>query len=202
MALPLRDLAVDQPPIKTPVSAPDRGDMRATVKGTASAPQTLRDALRARFEALPTSRVKDFDVPGYDGLLVARYRRMTTAEVTALTEHLPDVDPNDRESVVRAAVCLNADFLCAACAELFGRKDGELQPLSDDGVPMRYDQSFAAMMGFDVTPEQGAREVLMRTLDHNELALKRHADDVDEWMTSLRPALDKDTVGKSPRTTA
>lgn len=191
MPLDLHDIESVEPP----GMPEDGGNVRATAEGKPKVAPNLKDALRKKFGELERTRVGDFDVPGYDGMLVARYRRLSTDEILNLAKGVPQ-GTSDRRTLVRASAALNADFLAMACVELFARTDeGELQPLGDD-YPMRYDQSFAEMMGFEVTAEEGAREVVMRTFDHNDLALKRHSDEVDEWMTSLSVRTDEDLLGK------
>jgi hypothetical protein len=196
MALNLQDAPEETVGVPSAVE-PNKGDMRAAALGQQKASPSLKDALRKKFEELPKkTRHGDFDVPGYDGMLVARYRRMQTTEVVALGEHIPTPVANDTTSLAQASVYLNADFLAAACLELFGRgEDGKLHSLGD-GFSMRYDNEFAKMMGYEVSGEEGAREVVLRTFDYNELALKRHADEVDEWMTSLSVHTEEDSLGK------
>lgn len=176
---------------------PDAGDMRATALGGGQhVSSNLKDALRKKFADLEKTRFGDFEVPGYDGLLIARYRRLTTEEVVALASGVDNVNGSDRRAVARASSALNADFLGAACQELFAKgSDGALQPLGEE-YPLKFDMHFADFMGFEVSTEEGIREVVLRAFDHNELALKRHADEVDEWMTSLTVHLDGDSLGE------
>jgi hypothetical protein len=195
MALHLQDAPEES--VQGPsVTDPNRGDMRAVAMGQDKASPNLKDALRKKFEGLSKTRTGDFDVPGYDGLLVARHRRMKTEEVVALGEHIDSPAQGDNAAIARASVLLNADFVATSCVELFARGDnGKLQSIGD-GHPIRFDAEFAKLMGYEVTPEEGAREVVLRTFDYNELALKRHADAVDEWMTSLTVHTQEADLGK------
>src|SRR5215213_2645617 len=161
MALNLQD----SPEVSVPSAVePPKGDMRSAAMGQKKVSPNLKDALRKKFDDLPRkTRHGDFDVPGYDGLLVARYRRMKTEELVKLGEHIEQPQPGDNLAAARASVLLNADFLANACMELFGRSDdGDLQPLGE-GHAMRFDSEFAQMMGYEVTVEEGAREVVLRT---------------------------------------
>lgn len=178
------------------LAAEQHGEVRqAASEGTAGT--SLRDSLRAAYEALPASRTETFDVPGWKGLLVMRLRRVEPEELVALRKGLPDVDLKDEVSLTSAQMAMNADFLVLATEEVLGRKGGELQSLGDDDRPLRFDMDLARYLNLqDVDPEQGARGVLLRVFDDNKLAVKMVADKADEWMSGAREDREGRFLGK------
>ncbi len=157
---------------------------------------SLRDSLRAAYEALPASRTETFEIPGWKGLLVMRCRRVEPEELIRLRKGLPEIDPKDEASLTRAQMTMNADFLVLATEEVLGRQDGELVRLGD-GRPMRFNMELARYLNLpDIDPGEGARGVLRRVFDGNDLAIKRVADLADEWMSGARDDREGRFLGK------
>lgn len=133
---------------------------------------SLLDSIRARHAKLAADDAQHelFDIPGYDGQLVARYRRLTFEEMTEVRRHATNV------------VEYNADFLTAACDELlFCDRDGNLVAPSDTG-PVRYDRQWAELLGLQLPDGAGAREVVRATVALGDHALNDHSGEVSEWM--------------------
>ncbi|HWT23167.1 MAG TPA: hypothetical protein VN213_06645 [Solirubrobacteraceae bacterium] len=156
-----------------PVTPPEGFASKGAYEDRHDAPGgSLLDAIRARHHQLEAddAQTELFDVPGYRGQLVARYRRLTFDEVAGLREHATTV------------VEYNADLLTLACEELLlCDEHGNLQRPSDDG-PVRYDRQWARVLGIQLDEKDGAREVLRRTIALGDHAVNDHSGEVYRWM--------------------
>lgn len=130
----------------------------------------LIERLRVRYEQVLQDKTADFDIPGFGGLLVARYRKLSGEDMKVIAAD-PDVD---------GLVAYNVAVLVDAIVEVFGRDtDGELRPLSPDH-PVRYDAELAAILGIEGTAS--CSEVLIKLFDGHDLAILSHGDTVNTWM--------------------
>ncbi len=114
---------------------------------------------------------RDFDIPDYDGLLVARYRLLSLEEMALFSrDHNPGEDD----------VARNADFLVYACVELLGREDdGTLVSLGDNDRPVKYDEGLDEVLGIEA---RDVREVVLEVFMGFEMRLMLHAGQVGGWM--------------------
>jgi hypothetical protein len=111
-------------------------------------------ALRERAAQLRAEQTIDLDIPGYDGLLVGRYKAVSLGRIFA------------RASTVQTPLTfewtLGADTLAGALVELFMRDaaDSEdLHPLFTD-VPARYDDDLVSALNLHPDAHTG-RAVLV-----------------------------------------
>lgn len=137
-------------------------------------------ALRRRREKLATQDTQDFDVPGYGGHLVVRYKRLGLEDYR---ESLLASAPTELER--------NAEFLIRACVEFFHRDaDGELHPL-EPGHTTRYNE-LEEILGVE---NATVRENVMDLFAGNELKLAEHSEQVERWMRSINEDADEEFVG-------
>lgn len=148
------------------------------------------ERLRRRREQLAQRTTEVFDVPGYGGELVCRYRRLTYDELRKV------LFEGDATVVAR-----NAQFLIAACEELLFRDDdGTLRPVREAGrvtyaQPLDITgQRLAEVLGFE---EDLVADEVLTAFGGNELAMNEHAGEVHQWMVSANESDDETLVGES-----
>jgi hypothetical protein len=169
-------------PLTQPVaeSDPPAGDMQSV---TAS----LRE-LRGKLGQGATPL--ELDVPGYEGLLVVRYRWVPFDQISKNSEALKKIG---NQSALAVAAC--AETLLTTCQEFLIRtEDGELQPLSQTDVPITFsDKRLAEALGFD--PSLGVREYVKATFN-NDYAVIDQANTVMEWLQDTSKGVNKNFLGK------
>lgn len=160
MALRVEPLDNDAPPV--------------LAGGAAAEPEGGLAAIRRAREHLTATRTEDFDIPGYGGLLVCRYQRLSFDEYN---EALFGAEG----SIVER----NAQFLIAACEQFLARDDdGQLRPIVA-GAITRYGDLEPVL---DIEAESTRRIVIDGVFGGNELALNDHSDDVNRWMRTVHDA--------------
>jgi hypothetical protein len=119
----------------------------------AAAPGSVLAALRTRAQQLRESHTTDIDVPGYDGMLVARYKAVSLPRVFARA--------SDFQTPINPDWTLAADTLGMALVELLmrGGPDNSLHPLFTD-IPARFDDDLVECLGLRPA-ERTARAVLV-----------------------------------------
>ncbi|MBO0881939.1 MAG: hypothetical protein J2P17_16675 [Mycobacterium sp.] len=91
------------------------------------APGSVLAALRERAAQLRTEQTTDLDIPGYNGLLVGRYKAVSLGRIFAKSQTI--------QTPLNPAWTMAADTLAGALVELFMRDDpdsDELHPLFKD----------------------------------------------------------------------
>jgi hypothetical protein len=126
-----------------------------------SAPGSVLGELRARAAQLAAQTTIDLEVPGYNGVLVARYAAVSISRIYA---------QSPGELIPKWTVA--ADTLGRALVGLYGRNgSGEPEPLQYD-VPTRFDDELVAML--DLHPaERSVRAVLVALCGGGELGESR-----------------------------
>jgi hypothetical protein len=147
-------------------------------------------SLREKRKAIAENITADFDIPGYDGVLVARYRR----DPDIWDKFRKMADKLQKSKNPRKELLGQCDVLIKTCDGFFLRQDGILYPLNeaakDRGLDLggdldesiKYDNRLAAFLDFEAS---SARQVVL-SLFNNELAVTAHHNDVGEWMQSSR----------------
>ena len=154
-----------------PVGPVQDGDMQSVIASL----REHRNQLGANSAPL------ELEVPGYDGLLLIRYRWVSLKDLSKNTENLQRIKESNEQNVAAAA-----DTLIGTCDEFLVRVGDELQPLSDNGVPITFgDTRLVGLLGFD-TPKT-VRDAV-RSVFGNEYALIKTASVIIEWLqdTSLK----------------
>jgi hypothetical protein len=149
----------------------------------------LRGVRELRQEKLSADHFLDLDVPGYNGLIVARYRpyNINRSEKRSLSmrKRMERGDP-----VLLDSAC---DTLIDACDEIFFRKDGKLiKP--DEGATIRYDQQLADLL--EITNAPSARDVV-KSVFFTDQSLINQSIAVEEWLKNAFQEVDDDLVGES-----
>jgi hypothetical protein len=146
------------------------------------------EELRRLHRGLTRTRTEDFDVPGYAGRFVARYRRLSFEEY------------RDAFSGDGGVVARNTQFLIDALAGLYYRdEDGELHDLAQfTGLPdvAATWTDFVSLLD-DVEPAPTAVEQVLQVFAGDELVLNQHSAAVDQWMTGVKQADDDAFAGGS-----
>lgn len=144
------------------VSSADNGEV----------PGALLDRLRRRAEAVRESRTLDKPVPGFEGLLVLRFKPLQLGEL----ERFLDNRRNGRVSEISEGI----DALAMCCVGVFGRDGEHLHPIAD-----RIDYRLAELLGMDFPPDvkPTAREVVTAMFGGEAFALGNFVDGVVEWMS-------------------
>lgn len=157
--------------------------------GTAAAGADPLAGLRRRREQLASMNEKDFDVPGYGGVLVARYKRLGIQHESRVLLATADDE-----------LARYAQFLIDACTGVYRRTPDEgLVPLPCD---MQQIDPAAAPGWGEVAPALAinaadARAIVLEVLGGHEQALKDHGDDVYAWMHTVDETVDEQLAGGS-----
>jgi hypothetical protein len=128
---------------------------------SAPAPGSVLGELRARAAQLAAQQTVDLEVPGYSGVLVARYGAVSISRIYA---------QNPEQLIPKWTVA--ADTLGRALVGLYGRNaDGYPEPLQLD-VPTRFDDELVALLDLHPT-ERSVRAVLVALCGGGELGESR-----------------------------
>jgi hypothetical protein len=128
----------------------------------ASAPGSVLSELRARAAQLTAQQTVDLDVPGYNGVLVARYGASSIGRIYG----------NSPENALNPKWTLAADALGRALVGLYGRDAvGDPQPL-DFGRDTKFDDDLVEMLDLHPT-ERTVRAVLVALCGGGELGESR-----------------------------
>lgn len=126
-----------------------------------SAPGSVLDELRARAAQLTAHQTIDLEIPGYNGVLVARYAAVSISRIYA---------QNPDQLIPKWTV--GADTLGRALVGLYGRNaHGDLEPLQHD-VATRFDDELVAMLDLHPT-ERNVRAVLVALCGGGEMGESR-----------------------------
>jgi hypothetical protein len=127
-----------------------------------AASSSIIAALRARAAQLAHETTVDLEVPGYNGVLVGRYRAVPLSSIWATPQGQMRNAVSDWE--------VGADVLTRALEELLGRNaEGGLEPLAFDG-PTRFDDDLVQMLSLEPSART-ARAVLIALCGGGDVAL-------------------------------
>lgn len=153
------------------------------------------DRIRAKREQIASDTTEIFDIPGYDGELCARYRRMEWTEIRRVAERATNSRHPQKE------LHGQADVIAAACVELLIRPDRDNDPekferLGEvDGEPVRFDVNLAQMMGWEgVTRPRD----IVRSMFGNDMAVSMHHANLINWMSGQSKNFGEEEDGLDP----
>ena len=147
--------------------------------------------IRKRREELKRDRHVDLDVPGFDGLLVARYQPLAYRK---LREIIQRAEKQHRSDPAMEELAGAADVLNNACVGVFVRENGELTPVTYKGEPvLRFDRDCAGALGLD--EEQTARDVLFDVFPDEFSVIRQYAA-FSEWQARTEPEANEELVGE------
>jgi hypothetical protein len=155
-------------------------------------PVAIVDQIRGDRSRTNQDRRLDLDIPGRNGVLVARYRPLEWDELdTILKKFSRRTDPLSQ-------IHQSCDILCHAITDVLYRDpDGKLAPVSDvlpdaeldefgitRGEPIGYDARLAKLLGIDATDASGivrARRVVIEAMLGSEAAVVAHQFELSSW---------------------
>jgi hypothetical protein len=137
---------------------------------------SLLDELRRQRDEIGEDQRVDLDIPGYNGKLVARYRRVEYEELATIAKRVNKSKHPQKE--LRA----QCETIATACVEILIRQEGELKQLGPtagvgDG-PVKYDARLGQVLGFD---PQGSGVAAVLAAFNNEVAIPSHHNELAEW---------------------
>lgn len=149
------------------------------VPDVVGAPDALQSTLarlrEARKELGENAKPLDIVVPGQDELLVLRCKWIPFIRLAEGAKTLSKID-----EPTELRVAASADTLVATCQEFLIQVNGELRPLSQTDVPIRFgDPRLPEALGF--APAANARDAACAVFS-NEYALIEIGNAVIEWL--------------------
>lgn len=182
--MPLND-ALDALVTPSPPDAPEVSD-RPEAESATAAPDSVLGALRARAKELREQTTTLLDIPGYDGMLTARYRAVSLGRIYAKRM--------DATTPINPDWTMAADTLASALDELLMRDapDGDLYPLFTD-QPARYDDDTVEALGLVVT-ERSARAVIVALCGGGPLGESRVWSHYMQYQGWLMAGVEGDTA--------
>jgi hypothetical protein len=148
------DAGIVPPPPYVNGDNPDEPELASVVSEPEPAPGSVLAALRERAAQLRAEQTTDLDIPGYNGLLVARYRAVSLGRVYARASGV--------QTPLTFEWTLAADTLAGALVELFMRDAAdseELHPLFTD-IAARFDDDLVSALNLHPEARSG-RAVLV-----------------------------------------
>jgi hypothetical protein len=142
------------PPHTHEIDPDDPGYANGATNGDEPAPGSVLAALRERAAQLRAEQTTDLDIPGYNGLLVARYRAVSLSRVYARA--------SGAQTPINPEWTLAADTLAGALVELFMRDSSDsddLHPLFTD-IAARFDDDLVGALNLHPEAHTG-RAVLV-----------------------------------------
>ena len=166
------------PAADEPVDAPEfEFDSEATPAGT---PGSLLSALRARVHEQQAAQTIDIELPGFGGLLWARYQAIPLARIYRNGRGGQPINPLTDSGIA-------ADALATACVGLLGREkpEDELVELDAGDGPVRFDDTLVELL--DLHPSvRTARAVIFALFANTGRAegiISRHFAEYYAWLS-------------------
>lgn len=173
----------EEPTVESPVSA-------------AGEEESVLDRLKRRRDEIRAKSDIDMDIPGYDGELVAKFKRMPWEALKKIAENAEASRSSLKE------LFGHADVLATACEALYIRRqlpggESQLTPLNelyhDDfgDVPVRFDPRLSTWLGLRIDGNPTARKVVLAVFN-NDLAVTAMHNELGAWMQSSKNEEDRD----------
>lgn len=123
------------------------------------------------------------EVPSWQGDLLGEFRVLGESE-RAKIERRQQQRGNDKPHL------LFVDLIATACVRLHLRnEEGTPEPLRHAGQDVRFDDTLAALMGWDDCRTEA--DIVMHCFGHNTVALRAMSERIAGWMQDPRPATDQ-----------
>lgn len=153
---------------------------------------SLRDKVQARRAALQADTTVTLDVPGYEGILKARYRALSLKEINKISNNvakMKDLDPSTRELYVYA------DSLSLACDAVY---DADLDETRTDAAPLpagkRWGPALAHELGF---PEPTTARQAVFAIIARDTQIWSHYQSLLDWQDGENDRIDDELAGES-----
>jgi hypothetical protein len=151
---------------------------------------SVLERLKQKRESIGAKKFHDMDIPGYDGELVARFKRMRWEALKDIAEQA------EQSQAKRKELNGHADVIATACEELFIKKvlpggEEELTPLRElypeefGAVPVRFDPRLSTFLDLKIDGAPTARKVVFAVFN-NDLAVTALHNDLGAWMQSSK----------------
>lgn len=158
-------------------------------------PSSILDRLKQQRENIGSQTHQDFDIPGYDGELVGKFKRMRWEALAEIAERA------DQGRSKRKALNGHADVIATACEELCIRKmlaggEEKLIPLNElfqeefGDVPVRFDPRLSSWLELNIDGTPTARKVVFAVFN-NDLAVTALHNELGAWMQSSKSEEDE-----------
>jgi hypothetical protein len=166
------------PPVEQPVDVTPEEEHAARPMEAGS----LQERLHQRRAEMQAQEPEEFDVPGYEGIIVARYQILPWKQHRAITaRHEKSRDVAERDMYVAADTLINA---CVDLAEVL--PDGSRKPLGYKwGV-----KAAQELFGVD-SPLETARQGILACFPRDGL-LMSHYGEVMQWQQGAQPKVDRE----------
>lgn len=155
--------------------------------------------IKQRREAMQKERLHTMEIPGYSGMLLARYQPVPYEKLREIGERAE----KGTHGVAQRELQIAADTLIHACRAILSRLDGKLEPITDGGEPVeRFDKHLASALGIESpNPDRDitARETLFAVFP-DELSVVAHFGEFTEWQGSGDADDDESLLGESKPT--
>jgi hypothetical protein len=148
------------------------------------------ERLRELRRGITENRTIELDIPGYNGLLVARYRLLDWKTVRGIVKRL-----ENKQSQSEAEMLSQMDTIASACVELLLRKeDDSLIGMDDSYGPVRYDKHLCELL--DLPVPSTAREAIVSVFV-SDMAIVGHHAKLLTWMQGEQEDVDEEFLGES-----
>lgn len=151
----------------------------------------LLASIRAKREEAKGDHVLDIDIPGYEGMVVARFRPFPIEKTERKMAEFQKMV--GKQPVMLKAAC---DTLIDACEQIMIRNgpEDEPKPIDADAVPpIAFDSRLAELFGYSATT---ARQVVLG-LFPTEQAIVAMNIRVSGWMQDVSSDTDRELLGNS-----
>lgn len=157
-------------------------------------PQSIMDRLKQKREEIGAQKYMHADIPGYDGELVGKFRRMRWEALSEIAERA------EQGRSKRKALNGHADVIATACEELLIRRvlpggEEQLTPMHElfeefGDTPVRFDPRLAKFLDLEIEGAPNARKVVFGVFN-NDLAVTALHNDLGAWMQSSKSEEDE-----------
>ena len=135
---------------------------------------SIRAILRAKRDKLAKQTTLDLEIPGYDGLIGARYNALGGKEVEVMGRNVRQGEGTQG----------NALLLVRSCQCILVRKstEEEFEPLVEDGEQFQYELRLAELFGFEAKTAVQVAIGIFSPGGNRDLAISDQAVRVLRWM--------------------
>jgi hypothetical protein len=169
------------------------------VNGKQSVDQpSIMDKLRQARAELEEQETVDLEVPGYRGLLVARYHLLSGKELQKIGKRVRGQFRHIRDQQGEVVLAMASDTLINSCIGLFYKDEDDLHDISVNGVPLTY-SSGNDLTDFFELPEAGtARDAILSLFggEDRDIAIIEHYQRLYRWMRDTSNDVTADLLGE------
>lgn len=163
--------------------------------GSEGRAESIAERIREKRKAIAASKWHFMDIPGYDGELVGKFKRMRWESLADIADHA------ESSHTKRKALNGHADVIATACEELLIRKvksggEEELVPMHElfadefEGRQVRFDSRLSTWLGVNIEGTPTARKVVFGVFN-NDLAVTAFHNELGAWMQSSKSEEDE-----------